>query len=216
MRKGLTLIELLVASGVLVLLIGVVSFIAVPTQIGKAEDARRKADLDRIKVALYDYYFDNDCFPEEDEIPGCNQNFGTNGEVYLRSFPCDPSGSPYRYVVRKGGGKCKQWFRVFTNLEVISDSAIDKIHCRTGCGPDGDDPDNQECDYNYGVSSTNTQVYRNCSDAYVCAPGGSCEKFEDPWMSGCPAIFSTKAECEAVCDKDNDCDNASGKTVPWE
>lgn len=210
-KKGLTLIELLVVFG-LIAALTIAAFVVVPTQLKKARDARRKSDLDRIKIVLYDYYFDNDCFPQE--LPECGENFGANGEVYLNDLPCDPSGEPYVYArTKKGGGKCSQWFRLFTNLEVTTDPIIEKIHCRQGCGPD-----KNNCFYNYGVASTNTQVYRNCSYAYVCNPGGNCESFEDPWKSGCPVIYSD-SNCGGECSKDridNRCKNDSGKQIPEE
>lgn len=219
-KKGLTIIELLVVFGLLAALT-LAAFIAVPTQLKKARDARRKSDLDRIKIALYDYYFDNDCFPSPDEIPECGGSFGSNGMAYLNNFPCDPFGTPYVYAVRKGGGECKQWFRIFANLEIITDPIIDKIHCRQGCGPDQhSDFNNGEegCNYNYGVTSTNTQIYRNCSYAYVCNPGGVCQGFDDPWKSDCPVFYSDK-NCNGECSKertDNRCKNDSGKYVPEE
>ncbi|HUS52207.1 MAG TPA: prepilin-type N-terminal cleavage/methylation domain-containing protein [Candidatus Bathyarchaeia archaeon] len=212
--KGITLVELLVVLAILGLLIA--SFFVGFTQIQKAKDAKKKADLEKIKTALYDYYFDHDCFPEE--LPDCGEDFGENGTPYLADFPCDSKGEPYVYVTRKGG-KCKDWFRVFTNLEFTPDLIIDKIHCRTGCGPDGEDPDNKDCDYNYGVASTNTDLYRNCSDAYVCAPGKDhCERYEDPYTSQCPIVFGEDSTCgEGQCaDPANRCENASGKSRPEE
>ncbi len=207
-KKGLTIIELLIVITLLVLLL-VAAIIFAPTQIKKGRDARRKADLDVLKIALYDYYFDHDCFPEE--LPGCGERFGSEGEPYLASIPCDFDDQPYRYLTRQGGGKCKLWFRIFTNLEITSDPDIDKVRCRAGCGP------KNECIYNYGVASTNTQIYRNCSDAYVCAPGGGCLRFEDPWMSGCPIAFGEDDSCDGKCDDPaNRCQNSSGKQVPQE
>lgn len=209
-KKGFTLIELLVVFGLLAALT-IAAFIIVPAQLKKARDARRKADLDRIKTALYDYYFDHDCFPKQTDFPECGEDFGANGEVYLKDFPCDPSGAPYIYI-SKGG--YSQWFRIFTNLEITTDPIIDKIHCRQGCGPS-----RNTCFYNYGVASTNTQIYRNCSFAYVCSPGGICQGFEDPWRSGCPMIFSDYESCvnSGLCSDDaNRCKNDSGKQVPEE
>ncbi len=207
-KKGLTIIELLVVIGLLALLT-IVAFIAVPTQLKRGRDARRKADFQKIKTALYDYYFDHDCFPKSKDFPpDCREDFGANGEVYLKDFPCDPSGGSYAYA-SKGG--CSQWFRLFTNLEVTTDPIIDKIHCRQGCGPT-----KNTCFYNYGVSSTNTYVYRNCSFGYVCNPGGNCQGFEDPWMSKCPVIYADE-NCEGECSQertDNRCQDDSGKQTP--
>ncbi|MBU3957146.1 prepilin-type N-terminal cleavage/methylation domain-containing protein [Patescibacteria group bacterium] len=213
-KKGFTIIELLVVLGLLALL-AITAFIAVPTQLKKARDARRKSDFQRIKTALYDYYFDNDCFPQE--LLECGEDFGVDGESYLSNFPCDLDGEPYVYVrTKKGGGKCSQWFRLFTNLENTADPIIDKIHCRQGCGPS-----KTECDYNYGVASTNTQIYQNCGGAFVCAPGGgtegSCEPYEDPWLSECPVIYGDDSTCDGQCsDPANRCQNASGKQTPEE
>jgi len=209
-KRGFTIIELLVVLGLLALL-AITAFITVPTQLKKARDARRKSDFQRVKTALYDYYFDNDCFPRSKDFPECGEDFGANGEVYLKNFPCDPqSGLSYVYA-SKGG--CSQWFRLFTNLEVTADSIIDKIRCRQGCGPS-----KNTCFYNYGVASTNTHVYRNCSFAYVCNPGGNCEGFEDPWRSECPVIYGDD-NCSGECSKeraDNRCQNDSGKQIPEE
>lgn len=209
-KGGLTLIEMLVVIGLLAVLMTIITAVLGPSQLAKARDARRKSDLDKLKIALYDYYFDFDCFPEE--LPECGERFGVEGEPYLSSVPCNFDGQPYVYVTRQGGGKCKQWFRIFTNLENTSDPVIDRIHCRAGCGPS-----KTTCIYNYGVASTNTQIYRNCSDAYVCTPGGGCLRFEDPWMSECPIIFGNDDECDNVCeDSANRCNNSSGKQVPQE
>ena len=68
-EKGLTMIELLIVIVLLGLLIITVALV-LPIQLKKARDARRKADLDRIRIALYDYYFDNDCFPKNFLIVG--------------------------------------------------------------------------------------------------------------------------------------------------
>lgn len=213
-KKGFTIFELLVVMGVVGVLILFVALLA-PAQIKKARDAHRKADFQRIKIALYDYYFDYDCFPEE--LPECGENFGGDGEGYLNNFPCDLDGEPYVYAItKKGGGKCSQWFRLFTNLENTTDPIIDKIHCRQGCGPS-----KNKCDYNYGVASTNTQIYQNCSGAFVCAPGGgvegSCERYEDPWLSECPATYGDDSTCDNQCNNPpHRCQNASGKQTPEE
>ena len=204
------MVELLIVVTILGLLF-ILTAVNAPSQIKKARDARRKADLQEIKVAFYDYFFDYGCFPEE--LPECGKDFGSEGEPYLRDFPCDPLGNPYVYVItKKGGGKCSQWFRIFTNLEVTADPIIEKIHCQDGCGPDKTD-----CNYNYGVASTNTQIYRNCADAYACNPGGICEKFEDPLISGCPKTYGGDSDCSDECsDPENRCKNSSGKQTPIE
>lgn len=204
--KGLTLIELLVALAIVVLIIS--SFFVGLTQIQKARDAKRKADLEKIKTALYDYYFDSSCFPEE--LPGCGDIFGSGSAAYLNEFPCDPKGGSYGYQIEEK--ECSQWFKILTNLENIKDPGIDKVGCRNGCGP--------ECEYNYGLASTNIQVYEGCVAYYACPPGGGkegeCAEFEDPWISQCPRIFENDPTCGGIdCSlKANKCHDDRGKKIP--
>jgi len=194
-NSGLTLFEILIAIVILSLL-AVVSYLGMITQIKKARDAKRKADLEKIKIALYDYCFDNGCFPEN--LPECGQDI----------FPCDPLG--YAYAYETEASDYRQWFKVMTNLENIRDQDIDKVGCRQGCGlPD--------CPYNYGVASSNILIYDGCVAYFACLPGGEdhCVEFEDPWISECPRIFQNDPTCQGVCgDKINRCKNASGKKVP--
>lgn len=202
-EKGLTIFELLVVIAVLVLL-AIFITLNIPPQIAKARDARRKVDLEKIKTALYDYYFDADCFPKE--LPGCEEDFGSSSMVYLNNFPCDPKGINYAYEVEDG--ECSQWFKILTNLENTQDLGIDKVGCRGGCGP--------ECRYNYGLASTNIRVNKDCVAYYACAPGGECTEFEDPFISDCPQIFENDFSCgEVDCGaKENWCHDSRGKKTP--
>lgn len=204
--KGITLIELLVVLALIAVLISV--FFVGITQIQKARDADRKADLEKIKIALYDYYFDSNCFPQN--LPSCGEYFGSGTAAYLTDFPCDPKGMSYAYEIE--GGECPQWFKIMTNLENIRDPDIDKVHCRNGCGlPD--------CPYNYGLASTNISVYEGCVAYYACKPGGECAEYDDPFISRCPKIFIDDPTCGGIlCDPPdythNWCHDASGVHVP--
>lgn len=150
-KRGFTLVELLTVVAVLGLLTSFTT-IVVPSQLKKGRDTQRKSDLERIKIALYDYYFDADCFPKD--LPDCEDNFGADGMVYMNHFPCDPSGSRYGYQVEDK--ECSQWFKILTNLENTRDSGIVKVGCQFGCGP--------ECNYNYGLASTNIRVNDGCPE----------------------------------------------------
>lgn len=112
-NSGITLIELLVIVVILGLL-ALSSFLFIPNQIKKAKDARRKADLERIKVALYDYYIDSNCFPKS--LPECGQNFTVDGVSYLNDFPCDPGGGSYGYQIENK--ECSQWIRLVVEVAV--------------------------------------------------------------------------------------------------
>ncbi len=162
-----------------------------------ARDAKRKSDLNRIKIALYDYLFDNDCFPSA--IPACQKNLAAGETVYLGNFPCDPLGKVYVY--QTDGNTCSQKFKILTNLENTKDKDIAGVGCQNGCGP--------ECQYNYGLASSNIKVSEGCEVTptpqpgyIVCAPGNTCDLFMNPSASGCPKIFGSFAECEQECLKD--------------
>lgn len=204
--RAFTLIELLIT----ITLLGLMVFSVIgggARYRTLAQDSRRKADLERLKTALYDYYFDVGCFPET--IPSCGQPLaGSGDQAYLGTIPCDPKkNDDYRYEVG-GEESCRSWFKVLTNLNNAKDPSIDEVHCRTGCG--------ESCDYNYGLSSTNTTVQSGCVKYFVCSPGGACEDYEDPAKSKCPVVFENDPVCGGVdCgDSDNRCKNASGKKVP--
>ncbi|HUW24378.1 MAG TPA: prepilin-type N-terminal cleavage/methylation domain-containing protein [Patescibacteria group bacterium] len=201
--SGFTLFELLIAITVLaVLFIG--SALTASAQLRKARDGRRKSDINRIKIALYDYYFDQGCFPET--LPTCGQPLKLGETAYLNNFPCDPQGNPYVYQTDRTN--CL-WFKVLTNLENARDPDIDRIGCRTGCGPD--------CQYNYGLASTNITVYDGCVRYFACNPGGQCQEYDNPEQSQCPVTYKNDPNCAGLCPtstKSGRCKDASGKQEP--
>jgi len=202
--KGFTLFELLLVVTILGL-IAIFILIIAPTQISKARDARRKVDLEKIKVSLYDYYFDKECFPQE--LPACDQSLKLGDVIYLEKFPCDLKNDNYVYQIEES--ECPQWFKILTNLENNQDASIIKVGCQDGCGP--------ECQYNYGLASSNIHLYDQCriNIYYACSPGGRCIEYENPTISDCPQVFNNDSSCQNICsDKDNRCDNEKGKRVP--
>lgn len=200
--KGFTIFELLIAITILSLLI-FLSAINIQPQIRKARDAKRKADIEKIKVSFYDYFLDKNCFPES--IPNCDQSLKINNFVYLNSFPCDSLKKAYIY--QTDGKDCPQWFKILTNLENIQDVGIDKVGCRSGCGP--------ECQYNYGLSSNNIRLNEGCLITYACSPGGRCIEYEDADISRCPSVFENDSSCQDSCsERFNRCHDERGKKTP--
>lgn len=202
-KKGFTLLEILIV----IALAGIIIVTAISGYKiikAKAKDATQKDDIERIKTALYEYNFDSGCFPKE--LPACGESFGYNNVNYLENLACRPNGSNYAYEVPNGD--CPNWFKVLTDLEVEDDPSISTSGCSYGCGDD--------CNYNYGVSSTNIRVEKDCVKYFACAPGSACEEFEDPWQSQCPVTFINDDTCGGVdcSSKDNRCKNSSGKKVP--
>ena len=136
--SGFTLIELMIA----VCIIAILVFLAVNTYISqtlKGYDARRKADLDRIKVATEEYEKDNNCYPPAGLVV-C-ENGGLGLKPYLNTIPCDPR-THASYAFEPGPGVCAAWFRAYAKLENAGDKSIIPL-----IGPGGV--------YNYYVSSSN-------------------------------------------------------------
>lgn len=137
-RKGVTLIELVIVISFIGMLAVFVAGVIIPSlQIAKGRDARRKADLQKLKNPLDDYYNDKECYPSllTELMP-----------YYLKQIPIDPqTRQPYAY----SSAGCDTYY-VYTNLENTNDQSIAQVGCQSGCGPAGA--------YNYGVSSSNARL----------------------------------------------------------
>lgn len=154
---GFTLMEVMIVVVVMALLI-VVAIWAYRTQIWKGFDARRKADLHKIRTAVEEYEKDYDCYPPR-ELLYCNP--GTGLRPYLDKIPCDPrTGSDYLYEI-PDADTCPDWFKLYATLENDADTDI-----MGGLGPDGA--------FNYYTSSPNApHANITSSDFYGCR-AGSC------------------------------------------
>lgn len=203
-QSGLTLFEILIII-VLVMMLALASYLGFNVSLAKSRDSVRKADLEQIKGALYDYFMDTNCFP--DQLPECGGQLKAGEVVYLDNFPCAPNDQEYGY--QTADSTCSQWFKVLANLENENDTSIEKVGCDYGCGPG--------CEYNYGVSSSNIKVNDGCVTYYACTPSGDCEAFEDPQASQCPIVFENEPDCRNVCDgRTNRCHDERGKQIPEE
>ena len=136
---GFTLIEVMVAVSILAILILLV-FSTFTRQIIKGNDAKRKANLDRIKIAVEEFEKDRNCYPL---IVDCPTDTGL--DPYLKTIPCDPvTGEPYGYD-HEDVPSCPSWFRMYAGLQNTKDTSL-----LPGIGPEGA--------YNYYVSSPNAPV----------------------------------------------------------
>lgn len=222
-KKGFSLVEILTVLSVLAALI-IVSSLSVPSILARVRDAKRKVDIKRVALGIEEYRQDEECYPKA--IPLCGNALANGDLVIIPKIPCDPK-TKNSYVYVPEGSSCPSWFQLYGNLEYVKDKIIDKVGCREGCGPD--------CQFNFGATSTNQSLNPYCEDSttisegdggneeggetitpplqYVCAPGGKCETFIDPELSGCPDIYPNDPTCQDQCsDKDFWCHDDRGKT----
>lgn len=91
-RRGFTLIELLVAMTI-VMILTVVGIVNYGSAQKNARDAKRKSDVEKVRVALEMYKQDHDgCYP-------ANANWFLVNEKYIDKMPIDPLGISYMYDV---------------------------------------------------------------------------------------------------------------------
>lgn len=198
-KNGFTMIELLAVIAIIAVLILAFLFLF-RGQLSKAQDAKRKDDLEDIKLAFEDYFNDNGCYPPATILDQCGSR---NLYPYLSKIPCDPvSQEPYVY---EPAANCSG-YRVFTILDFKEDPQISKIGCAgvNGCGSVAG------TDYNYavfvGVPINNAGV-ENPSPLpsapiyeYACDSSGICNSFEvgHPLLSTCPVTYQDLL-CEGAC-----------------
>ena len=158
LRKGFTLIELLVVVAIIALLI-LIAIQLLLKNLDKANDARRKSDLQRIATAFEDYYSDKECYPIGSILNNCG---GSELKSWgLDTIPCDPVyHTPYCYVTDADAPSCFQKYRLLNTLKYLSDPIIKLLGCDSGayCGWETECGSTGNSGFNYGVSSTNTTV----------------------------------------------------------
>ena len=119
-KNGFTLVELLISMSIVIIIammmVGVFNAIKINN---KGRDAQRKKDLNRIKIAMEEYFNDKGEYPLDitnwNTIDNCNSDIFA---PYLKSWPCDPNGNPYSILPETNK------FRVITNLENKKDKDI--------------------------------------------------------------------------------------------
>jgi len=132
--KGMTLVELLVVVSIIAfLVIAITAFLR--TQVFKANDAKRKAEIKRIGIAVEEYEKDNDCYPLPSLVI-CSP--GTGLRPYIDKIPCDPI-TDASYIYDYEDSTCPRWYRIYTNLDNTTD-----VDYEYGIGP------NSSYSYVYG------------------------------------------------------------------
>lgn len=139
MRKGFTLMELLIVIAILgIMSVMIVNMVRSANP--QARDIRRKQNLEAIQKALEMYYSDNDAYPQS--LPTLVPN---SGKKYFGKLPSDPiSGNTYVYIQGTGGTS----YRLYSCLEITPTAAPSFQGGSVGCCADSPYP----C--YYGVAST--------------------------------------------------------------
>lgn len=203
--SGFTLVELLVVITILVVLATILVGIINPKAlIGRANDSKRKNDLNKIRTAFEEFFNDNGRYPTAVEINTWNQLSNCDKVVpdlkkYLKTWPCDPDKELYRVLVGD------DWFKVVTNLDYKEDKGIPLDWYKSGTYTDsGFD----KASVNYGVSSLNVLWYgddlsNNC-DSNICYIGAECNIASN--ITGCNTSRDGKA-CYLRDVVSNSCNN---------
>ena len=198
---GLTLIEILTVFAILIIL-ALAGFIAFHRKIDKANDAKRKDDLDRLRTTFEDYYSDHNNYPAADILNTCG---GGGLKPYLPSIPCDPTTNlPYCYIYYDD----TQTFKILARLQDKTDPVIIENGCNHAelyCGYETEcaNPAADSTAFTYGVTSTNTvlpnpDLPHPGGGIYIfaCTQDGTCNSW-DHFPPGCQ--FFAHQNCDNMC-----------------
>jgi prepilin-type N-terminal cleavage/methylation domain-containing protein len=204
-QKGFTLLEILIVVAIISILFAVLLFGDI-TQLFKGYDAVRKSDLNRIKIALENYYSDYDCYPSagmiQDFLSQCDNT--TAFSPWLPKIPCDPRDHTTPYQVVTDGLECAQKFRLYTQLDNSRDKSVYETSCANGCGP--------EMTYNYTVPSNNLANRRVAptptptgepsepeTPLFYCASWHVCANLDPELTCGSSPTY-TDYQCDGSCE----------------
>jgi prepilin-type N-terminal cleavage/methylation domain-containing protein len=114
--RAFTLIEVMIAVAIVAML-AILAIGIFTKQIAKGRDAKRKADLNRIGIALEEYEKDKNCFPK---AASCSNPKSL--KPYLNAIPCDPKKISYGYDYEPVA--CPTWYRLYAKLENTDDKSV--------------------------------------------------------------------------------------------
>ncbi len=199
-KTGFTLVELLIVMVILTfLVVGLLMTLNPIFQVDKANDARRKKDLAKIKVAFEEYYNDKGCYPTGALLTDLKSNSNCGTDVFspwISKWLCDPTRKTAYYLFTEDEA-CPSWFKVITNLSNKNDGDIPSNWYTDDTFFIGDG-NLSTIDANYGVSSTNAIWYERVLSS-VCESNGSCFQLSGS-VGGCQY---TRAPSDFCPDPDN-------------
>ncbi len=160
-HQGFTLSEVLIVVGIVVIL-SLIALIGInpSAQIFRGFDTRRRADLNKIKIAFEAYYSDKGCYPPASVLSQCGSDVL---KPYLDSIPCDPNeGTPYKIKVVPEDSVCPQAFAIYSTLYSFFSKLATPI---TGC------PDTFAV---YSENMNNVDLIQGCSGILTCVNKYGC------------------------------------------
>ncbi len=117
-KSGFTLIEIMIVVIIVALMLVLAAGVYLK-YIARGGDARRKSDLERIKIAIEEYEKDNNCYPLPTNMNQCGSDLNPV-KPYLTNVPCDPvTGDAYYYET--DGLQCPKWYHLYANLQNSED-----------------------------------------------------------------------------------------------
>ena len=176
-RSSFTLLELTIVIALLALLAAATLWLLNPwQQIAKAQDARRKHDLDTLRKVLEDYYNDHSCYPRPDQI------------CYQKPVPT-PAGFS-NICTGVGGYQISRWQTCYICGTESSSPSLTPYLSQLPC-----DPQHATKEYLYQVDSTTCTGYcptinctNMCPKSYIIY--SSLNNTSDPIISqlGCNGV----------------------------
>lgn len=156
MRKGFTLIEVLVVIGILAIIFAIVLIAINPRrQFNLANDTQRKSNVTELRKAFIQYFLDYRLYPSANQWSAASCGYPAPDWLkrYIAAVPCDPETS-HKYFYQPLDSNCQPCldgsarctgFKILGKLANPEDSAIRQAGCDAtlGCGvttPEGDIP----------------------------------------------------------------------------
>ncbi len=111
--QGMTLVEVMIVISIIALLSSAFT-VFIRMQLFKANDAKRKAEINRIGLAVEEYEKDHDCYPSSVTCTNASSL-----QPYLDKIVCDPvSDDPYYYMPDDPDPNgCAKWYKIYAVLQ---------------------------------------------------------------------------------------------------
>ncbi|MFA6532446.1 MAG: prepilin-type N-terminal cleavage/methylation domain-containing protein [Patescibacteria group bacterium] len=220
-NSGFTLLEILIVVSLLAIIAAaIIVFLNPMLQINKAQDSRKKSDLNVLKKSFEDYYNDKNCYPTLEKVcynaksqyaPNeaktcniCGSNpLSPSFTPYMTALPCDPESPKKEFLYQVDDLTCPKWFKVYSELGYKIDPIISELGCSSeSCGPKPD------YGFDFAVTSPNTEPEKP-SVFYCFNDGKNCNSCGASYEL-CLTVLSCKVYKKyypnlSKCCEDNTC-----------